>query len=103
MVVLVGAPLFGGMAPLLQPEPWASLSPWVPHGAALAATTQVVVFGGGLPVKPLLVLVSWAILALLTTLLARSGRARTAEQDTVHCSTDPEPCITRWCAGLLCR
>jgi hypothetical protein len=29
-----------------------------------------------------LVLVSWAVLALLTTLLSRSGRARTAEQDT---------------------
>lgn len=82
VVVLVGAPMFGGVAPLLQPEPWSSLSPWVPHGASLAATTQVAVFGGVLAVKPVLVLVSWAVLALLTTLLARSGRARTAEQDT---------------------
>jgi hypothetical protein len=82
VVVLLGAPLFGGVAPLLQPEPWASLSPWAPHGAALAATTQTAVFGGWLAVKPVLVLVSWAVLALLTTLLSRSGRARTAEQDT---------------------
>ena len=70
------------MAPLLQPEPWASLSPWVPHGAALCGDDAGGRVRRGLPVKPVLVLVSWAVLALLTTLLARSGRARTAEQDT---------------------
>lgn len=61
---------------LLLPEPWPSIDPWVPHGAATSAIVSIVSFGAYTVVKPVLVLGTWGILAVAITVLVRRERAR---------------------------
>ncbi|WP_148616305.1 hypothetical protein [Nocardioides rubriscoriae] len=70
-----------GAAPLLLatdagtlPAPWSALFPWTVGGSALSLVRQDVFFGGGAGLRPVAVLVSWALLALLTLTAARRER-----------------------------
>lgn len=76
LLVLAAAPLVTLTHPLLLPEPWAAITPWLPHGAALAAGTSQAYFGGDQVLRPVLVLVTWSAVSLLTTVDARRERRR---------------------------
>lgn len=76
LLVLSAAPLVTFVHPLLLPEPWSALTPWLPHGAGLAAGTNVAYFGGDQVVRPVGVLVVWSALSILTTVVARRERLR---------------------------
>ena len=76
VLVLSAAPLVTLVDPLLLPEPWTTITPWLPHGAALDAATNVAYFGGGQVVRPLLVLGVWSVISLMMTAVARLERSR---------------------------
>ncbi|AWB93870.1 hypothetical protein C3E78_17545 [Aeromicrobium chenweiae] len=78
VLVLAAAPLVTAAHPLLLPQPWAAITPWLPHGAALAAGTSQAYFGADQVVRPLAVLVAWSVLAVLTSIVARRERLRAA-------------------------
>lgn len=75
-IVLTAAPLVGGVHPLMLPQPWSTITPWLPHGAVLEAGTNLAYFGGGQLVRPLLILGVWTALSLLTTAVARRERRK---------------------------
>jgi hypothetical protein len=73
LFILTGAPLVRLASPWLLPEPWAAVTPWLPHGAALELASGQAYFGGP-ELRPVLVLVAWTALALLTMVVARRER-----------------------------
>jgi len=73
--VLTGAPLVRLTHPLLLPEPWSTITPWLPHGAAIEAGRAQAYFGGAAG-RPLLTLVIWTMLAVMTLAVARRERER---------------------------
>ncbi|AXT86546.1 hypothetical protein C6I20_16125 [Aeromicrobium sp. A1-2] len=76
VLVLSAAPMVTLAHPLLLPEPWATLTQWLPHGAGRDAATSIAYFGGGQIVRPVLVLVVWSVISVVTTAVARRERAR---------------------------
>jgi hypothetical protein len=75
LFVLAAAPLVRLTHPLLLPEPWATITPWLPHGAALDAGTAQAYFGGP-ELRSLLIAIVWTVLSILTMVVARRERAR---------------------------
>lgn len=78
LFVLAAAPLVSLTHPLLLPEPWATITPWLPHGAALDAGTAQAYFDGP-EIRSLLIAVVWTMLSILTMIVARRERARKSD------------------------
>ncbi|MFI5429889.1 hypothetical protein [Aeromicrobium sp. UC242_57] len=76
LIVLSAAPLVRLVHPLMLPQPWAAVTPWLPHGAALDAGASHAYFGGDQVLRPVLILTAWIALSLLTTVVARRERQR---------------------------
>lgn len=74
--VVTAAPLARIEHLLLLPEPWSTVSTWLPHGAALEAARQVAWFGGAGATRPVAVLVYWLLVSLVVLAVARSERRR---------------------------
>lgn len=81
-IVLTAAPLARLVHPLMLPQPWAAITPWLPHGAALEAGASHAYFGGDQVVRPLLILAAWTVLSLLTMVVARRERRRDVVRST---------------------
>lgn len=76
--VLAAAPLVRLTHPLLLPQPWSAITPWLPHGAAIEAGRGTAYFGGA-ATRPMLTLGAWSLLAIMTLVVARRERSRTSE------------------------
>ncbi|WP_164519738.1 hypothetical protein [Nocardioides ferulae] len=74
VAVLLMTPLATGRDTGLLPRPWPWVTELVPHGAALEAVTDAAYFSR-LETRPLLVLVAWVAVSLLTLLVSRRERA----------------------------
>lgn len=77
MLVLSAAPMARLASPLMLPDPWSTITPWLPHGAALDAARDQAYFGGS-DAQSLQVLVAWSVLAVVTLLVSRRERPRVA-------------------------
>jgi hypothetical protein len=77
LFVISAAPLVRLTSPLLLPAPWATITPWLPHGASLAAGRGQAYFGGP-DVRPLLVLTVWVAVSVMTMAIARRERPASA-------------------------
>lgn len=81
LLVLSAAPMAQLTSPLMLSGPWSSITPWLPHGAALDAARAQAYFGGA-DLRSLLTLAAWSALAVLTLVVSRHERdvdaARTA-------------------------
>ena len=73
LFVIEGAPLVRLTPTLLLPDPWASITPWLPYGSPLAAGSSQAYFGGS-HARPLLVLTAWITVSVLTLIVARRER-----------------------------
>ena len=73
LFVIEGAPLLRFTPLLLLPDPWAAIAPWLPYGSSLVAGSGQAYFGGS-SIRPLLVLVVWIAVSILTLLVARRER-----------------------------
>lgn len=76
LFVLAAAPLIRLGHPLLLPQPWSVITPWLPHGAALEAGRAAAYFGGSVA-RPFLVLTAWSLLAVVVLADARRERSVT--------------------------
>ncbi len=76
LFMLTAAPLTRLIHPILQPEPWATLTPWLPHGAGLEIARSVTVFGGTGSARDWAVLLAYLGLAMATIATARRARTR---------------------------
>ncbi|MFY0407991.1 hypothetical protein [Solicola sp. PLA-1-18] len=76
LLVLAAAPVVVAGSPLLPAEPWATVTPWLPYGAGLAAATSAAWFDDAGALRPLLVLAAWTGLSVLTLVVARRERRR---------------------------
>ena len=76
LFVLLAAPLFGLNDPRLLPQPWAAVTPWTLHGAALDVANRLVHFDAAPVLRALCVLAAWIGLPLLTMAVARRERVR---------------------------
>ncbi len=76
LFVVLGNPSAGGPWPMdMMNEPWRSVGPWIPNGAALTALRQVLYLDGHAIAGPLWVLAGYAAVGASTLgLLARRGR-----------------------------
>lgn len=75
VLVLSAAPMAWFVSPWMLPEPWATIAPWLPPGAALDAARAEAYFGGA-GSQPLRVLAAWTVLAIFVLGSARRERAR---------------------------
>lgn len=75
-MVLTAAPLVRLVHPLMLPQPWATITPWLPHGAVLEGGASQAYFGGDQVLRPVLVLVAWTALAVLTLIASRRERQK---------------------------
>jgi hypothetical protein len=73
LFVIACAPLLRLTPALLLPDPWAAITPSLPYGSSLAAGSGQAYFGGA-PTRPLLVLVVWIAVSVLTLVVARHER-----------------------------
>ncbi|MCW2771596.1 MAG: hypothetical protein JWR27_3029 [Aeromicrobium sp.] len=71
VLVLAAAPLVTLVHPLLLPQPWVTVTSWLPHGAALIAGTNVAYFNGEQVLRPVLVLAAWSAISIMTNVVAR--------------------------------
>lgn len=76
LFLMLAGPDYIATHSLLLPQPWPSIDPWVPHGAATSAVVSIVYFGAYTVVKPVLILTTWSVLAVAITVLARRERQR---------------------------
>lgn len=76
--VATGAPLLGADRADLLAQPWRSVTPWLPHGAALDAARDIAFFGGpsSVDVRPVLVLAAWTVVSWVVVVVARRERRR---------------------------
>lgn len=74
--VVAGNPSAGGPWPLdLSPRPWRQVGPYLPNGAGVTGTRQILFFDSHAIEAPILVLVCYAVAGiLLTLLLVKRGR-----------------------------
>ncbi len=70
------APLVRVDHALLLAEPWRSVTPWLPHGAALDAVRDVAFFGGVALLRPVTVLLAWTLVSYAVLVVARRERRR---------------------------
>ncbi|GAB2868607.1 hypothetical protein [Nocardioides pacificus] len=75
--LLLAMPLATLRDPSLLPLPWPLLTQLTPHGATIEAVNGLVFFDD-VPARPVLVLLVWALVPLLTLALARHERRVTA-------------------------
>lgn len=74
VMVLTAAPLVTLAHPLMLPQPWSAITVWLPHGAMLDGGTSQAYFGGEQLLRPLLILVAWTALSVLTLIVSRRER-----------------------------
>lgn len=72
-VILGNSASGGAVAPPLLPEPFASMSQWLPSGATVTALREAVYFPDYQHARPIVVLAIWAV-ALFAAMLAVSHR-----------------------------
>ncbi len=77
--VLTATPLARTVDPFMLPTVWSSVTPFLPHGAALDVATRLAFFGGHGILRPGGVLVAWVGLSLLVVGLSRREQRRTWE------------------------
>lgn len=75
LLVLSAAPMARLVSPWMLSQPWSSITPWLPHGAALEVARAHAYFGGA-DLRPLLVLGVWNAWAVLTLAISRRERNR---------------------------
>jgi hypothetical protein len=80
LFVVLGNPSAGGVfPPPLMPPFWRAIGPWLPNGAGTSLARSIAYFDGTAITKPLLVLVVWAVVGVLVSLVAtgiRPGKGR---------------------------
>ncbi|MFB9312750.1 hypothetical protein [Nocardioides plantarum] len=81
------APLLALTDPAGLPSPWPDIVPWTVPGAALSLTRADVFFGTSVGVRPVAVLLSWLVLALLT--LGAAVVDRPADEPADESAEDP--------------
>jgi hypothetical protein len=74
--VVAGNPSAGGPWPTdLSPRPWRQVGPYLPNGAGVTGSRQILFFDGRAIMQPLVVLAAYAIVGIaLTLVLIRRGR-----------------------------
>ncbi|MEU2347106.1 DUF3533 domain-containing protein [Modestobacter sp. NPDC049651] len=84
LFVVLGNPSAGGAypAPLLPPF-WAAIGPWLPPGAGTDAVRGIVYFGGAGVGAASLVLVGYAVVGVVATLLGAGSRGTEEELEPV--------------------
>ncbi len=73
------------------PWPWSELFPCTVPGSALSLVRQDVFFGGGAGLRPVAVLGSWGLLALLTLTAARRERLALVREASLRPVTAEQP------------
>ncbi|MFC1417297.1 DUF3533 domain-containing protein [Streptacidiphilus cavernicola] len=77
LFVVLGNPSAGGVfPPPLMPPFWRAIGPWLPNGAGTSLARSIAYFDGTALTRPLLVLVVWAVVGVLVSLLATGRRPR---------------------------
>ena len=76
--LMLAVPEYIAASPLLLPQPWPTIDPWAPHGAAASAFASIAYFGGSGALRPVLILAAWSILSIGVMALARHERALAA-------------------------
>ena len=76
--LMLAVPEYIATSPYLLPQPWPTIDPWTPHGAAASAFASIAYFGGSGALKPVLILIAWAVLSIGVMALARHERALAA-------------------------
>lgn len=76
--LMLAVPEYIATSPFLLPQPWPSIDPWAPHGAASEAFTSITYFGGATALKPILIIGAWSVLSIGVMALARHERALAA-------------------------
>lgn len=76
LFALTAAPLARLVHPILLAEPWATLFPWLPHGAGLAIARSILVFHGTGAVRDWALLLAYLGLSVATITTARRARRR---------------------------
>ncbi len=80
--VVIGNPSSGGpFPPELLPEPWQSIGPYIPTGAATTAIRDIAYFPDAALAKPFLVLAAWILAGAAAALLLSHGRHGPGERD----------------------
>jgi hypothetical protein len=80
--VVAGNPSSGGPFPTeLLPEPWATIGPYIPTGAATTAIRDLAYFPDAPLGRPFVVLVAWVAAGLVAALLLARGRHGPGERD----------------------
>lgn len=80
--VVLGNPASGGpFPPELLPEPWRSVGPWLPTGAATTAFRTIAYFPDASLAQPLLVLAGWIVIGVVGSLLFARGRIGPGERE----------------------
>lgn len=78
LFVVLGNPSAGGVfPPPMIPPFWRAIGPWLPNGAATTVTRSIAYFNGTQITGPLLVLVVWAVVGVVVSLVVtklRPGR-----------------------------
>jgi hypothetical protein len=82
LFVVLGNPASGGPFPVeLLPEPWRTLGPYIPTGAATTAIRDVAYFPDAPLTPALLVMGVWLVVGLLVALVLARGRYGPGERD----------------------
>jgi hypothetical protein len=82
LFVVLGNPSSGGpFPPELLPEPWQTIGPYLPTGAATTAIRDIAYFPDAPLGKPFLVLGAWILVGAVAALLLSRGRHSPGERD----------------------
>lgn len=77
LFVVLGNPSAGGVfPPPLMPTFWRVIGPWLPNGAGTSIARSIAYFNGTSITGPLLVLVVWAVVGVLVSMVATSMKPR---------------------------
>jgi hypothetical protein len=80
--VVIGNPSSGGPFPTeLLPEPWRTVGPYIPTGAATTAIRDIAYFPDASLTMPLVVLGAWVAAGVVVALLLARGRRGPGERD----------------------
>jgi hypothetical protein len=80
--VVIGNPSSGGpFPPELLPEPWRTIGPFIPTGAATSAFRDVAYFPDAPLGTPFIVLAAWIVAGIAVALLLARGRKGPGERD----------------------
>ena len=82
MFVVLGNPSSGGpFPPELLPEPWQSVGPYIPTGAATSAIRDIAYFPDAPLGTPFIVLGAWILVGVVAALLLSRGRHGPGERE----------------------